>query len=70
MDITQLLATVSVLAGIALMTVLAVVPLWLRHDAEKAEIAAARTPRAPQPPLATVRHLPRRATAGPQHQAA
>ncbi|QQS02330.1 MAG: hypothetical protein IPK37_08465 [Austwickia sp.] len=41
MDITQLLstaATVLVLAlGVALMVVLAVVPTWLRYDAERAD---------------------------------
>ncbi|MCB1251939.1 MAG: hypothetical protein M9891_01205 [Austwickia sp.] len=41
MEITQLLstaATVLFLAlGVALMVVLAVVPAWLRHDAERVE---------------------------------
>lgn len=45
MDISQLLstaATVAVLAaGIALTIVLAVVPTWLRYDAERAELAEA-----------------------------
>lgn len=63
MDITQLLIDTAVLAGMLLMTVLAVVPIWLRHDAERAQIVAARAPRTPQPPLAAVHHLPRRPAA-------
>lgn len=40
MTITQLLIDTAVLAGILLKTLLAVVPLWLRHQAESDARAA------------------------------
>jgi predicted cobalt transporter CbtA len=60
MEITPLLstaATVLVLAlGVALMVVLAVVPTWLRYDAERADPVArvdhAATPAGPAAPVA------------------
>lgn len=35
MDITQLLTGAAIILGVMLMTVLAVVPLWLEHESER-----------------------------------
>lgn len=51
MTITQLLIGTAVLAGVLLMTALAVVPLWLDHEAERTDrpVLARRPGRAPAP---------------------
>lgn len=68
MTVVQVLATVLLVAGMALMTVLALVPMLLEREAERVETAPpapappARMP-APRPPAATVSPLPVRRAA-------
>lgn len=44
MDITQLITHIALYAGVLLYALLAIVPLWLRHDAEREEHTTTPTP--------------------------
>lgn len=58
MTITQLLTDIALIAGVLLVAALAIVPLWLEHDAEPAETHPAPTPIRPARSVtsSTVRH--------------
>lgn len=70
MDITQLLTGTAIILGLVLMTTLAVVPLWLEHQAELADRPARRpadrtTSRTASRRAATVARPTRRTGNGP-----
>lgn len=68
MDITQLITHIALYAGVLLYALLAIVPLWLRHDAEREERpaeSAGRTARHGRP-LATPAGLDQQHRIGPR----
>lgn len=63
MTITQLLIDTAVLAGVVLFAVLAIVPLWLEHEAERTDRPARSTDPSHDhdPQVATVHPIGQRA---------
>lgn len=58
MTITQLLIDIALILGVLLVAALAIVPVWLEHEAESAEALPAPTPIRPSRhhPVTTARH--------------